>query len=148
MRVLSTFSGISAASVAWEPLGYEFVGYCEPAAFQCHVLAERCDATAPKYLPSGKDFAPKKYTMITEGSVINFGDITAITDADLRALGPIDVLEGGSPCQSFSVAGLRRGLDDDRGNLTLAFAKLALRMREINGLRFVIWENVRRSAFR
>lgn len=87
MRVLSTFSGISAASVAWEPLGYEFVGYCEPAAFQCHVLAERCDATAPKYLPSGKDFAPKKYTVITEGSVINFGDITAITDADLRALG-------------------------------------------------------------
>jgi DNA (cytosine-5)-methyltransferase 1 len=143
MRVLSTFSGISAASVAWKPLGFQFAGYCEPAAFQCHVLAVRCNATSPKYLPSGNDFAPKKYGTITEGSVINFGDITAITDEDLRALGPVDVLEGGSPCQAFSIAGLRKGLGDDRGNLTLAFAQLALRMRQINGLRFVVWENVK-----
>ncbi len=143
MRVLSTFSGISAASCAWKPLGYEFAGYCEPAAFQCHVLNSRCDATAPKYLPKHKDFAPKKYASISGGSVVNFGDITQITDDDLRSLGPVDVLEGGSPCQAFSISGLRRGLDDDRGNLTLAFANLALRMREINGLRFVVWENVK-----
>jgi DNA (cytosine-5)-methyltransferase 1 len=143
MRVLSTFSGISAASVAWKPLGFEFLGYCEPAAFQCHVLAERCDATAPKYLPKHKDFAPKKYAGISGGSVVNFGDITQISDDDLRALGPVDVLEGGSPCQAFSISGLRRGLEDDRGNLTLAFAALALRMREINGLKFVVWENVK-----
>lgn len=143
MRVLSTFSGISAASVAWKPLGFEFKGYCEPAAFQCHVLAARCDATAPKYLPKHKDFSPKKYASIVGGSVVNFGDVTAITDDDLRALGPIDVLEGGSPCQAFSISGLRRGLEDDRGNLTLAFADLALRMREINNLRFVVWENVK-----
>ncbi|MDH2088546.1 DNA (cytosine-5-)-methyltransferase [Rhizobium pusense] len=143
MRVLSTFSGISAASVAWKPLGYVFAGYCEPVAFQCHVLAERCDATAPKYLPSGKGFAPRKYESIRRGSVVNFGDVTAITDDDLRALGQIDVLEGGSPCQAFSISGLRRGLNDDRGNLALAFARLALRMREINGLRFVVWENVK-----
>ncbi len=143
MRVLSTFSGISAASCAWKPLGYDFAGYCEPAAFQCHVLAERCDATAPKYLPASKDFAPKKYAGISGGSVINFGDIMQISDDDLRALGQIDVLEGGSPCQAFSISGLRRGLNDDRGNLALAFARLALRMREINGLRFVVWENVK-----
>lgn len=143
MRVLSTFSGISAASVAWKPLGYEFVGYCEPAAFQCHVLAARCGATAPKYLPSYKGFEPKKYASIRGGTVINFGDITAISDDDLRALGPVDVLEGGSPCQAFSISGLRKGLQDDRGNLTLAFAELALRMREINDLKFVVWENVR-----
>ncbi len=143
MRVLSTFSGISAASVAWKPLGFEFAAYCEPAAFQCHLLAERCGATAPKYLPEGKDFARKKYTGLTEGSVVNFGDITQISDDDLRALGPVDVLEGGSPCQSFSIAGLRLGLDDDRGNLMLAFARLALRMREINSLKYVVWENVK-----
>ncbi len=143
MQVLSTFSGISAASVAWKPLGFDFRGYCEPAAVQAHVLAARCGATAPKYLPAAKGFEPRKYESIRGGSVVNFGEITAITDDDLRALGPIDVLEGGSPCQAFSIAGLRKGLLDDRGNLTLAFARLALRMREINGLRFVIWENVR-----
>ncbi|GMB82790.1 hypothetical protein NN6n1_35730 [Shinella zoogloeoides] len=142
MRVLSTFSGISAASCAWMPLGFEFAGYCEPAAFQSHVLNARCDATAPKYLPADPDFAPKKYKSIVGGSVVNFGDVTQISDDDLRALGPVDVLEGGSPCQAFSISGLRRGLEDDRGNLTLAFADLALRMREINGLRFVVWENV------
>lgn len=143
MRVLSTFSGISAASCAWKPLGFDFRGYCEPAAFQCHVLAARCDATAPRYLPKHKDFAAKKYASISGGSVVNFGDVTAITDDDLRALGRVDVLEGGSPCQAFSISGLRKGLEDDRGNLTLAFADLALRMREINGLKFVIWENVK-----
>ncbi|RVP48122.1 DNA cytosine methyltransferase [Sinorhizobium medicae] len=143
MRVVSTFSGISAASVAWKPLGYDFVSFCEPAAFQSHVLAARCDATAPKYLPPGKGFEPRKYEPIRGGSVVNFGDICQISDDDLRALGPIDVLEGGSPCQAFSISGLRRGLGDDRGNLTLAFAQLAVRMREINGLRFVVWENVK-----
>ena len=143
LRVLSTFSGISAASCAWKPLGFEMVGYCEPAAYQAHVLNQRLGATAPRYLPKGKDFAPKKYEDIVGGSVPNFGDIEQITDADLRALGRVDLLEGGSPCQSFSVAGLRKGLKDSRGNLALAFAQLALRMREINGLRFVVWENVK-----
>lgn len=143
MRVLSTFSGISAASVAWKPFGFEFKGYCEPAAFQSHVLHARCGATAPKYLPQGKGFEPRKYESISGGNVVNFGDITQITDDDLRALGPIDVLEGGSPCQAFSIAGLRKGLSDDRGNLTLAFAQLAERMRNINNLRFIVWENVK-----
>lgn len=142
MRVLSTFSGISAASCAWKPLGFQFAGYCEPAAFQCHVLNARCDATAPKYLPKHSDFAVKKYKSIVGGSVVNFGDVTQISDDDLRALGPVDVLEGGSPCQAFSISGMRKGLEDDRGRLTFAFADLALRMREINGLRFVVWENV------
>ncbi|OHV83632.1 DNA cytosine methyltransferase [Rhizobium sp. LCM 4573] len=143
MRVLSTFSGISAASAAWKPLGFKFVGYCEPSAFPCHVLNKRVEATAPKYLPRGSDFNPRKYRTIVDGSVINFGDITQISDDDLRALGQVDVLEGGSPCQAFSISGLRRGLNDNRGNLALAFARLALRMREINGLRFIVWENVK-----
>jgi len=142
MRVMSTFSGISAASVAWKPLGWEFVAYSEPSAFPCHVLNVRCDATAPKYLPEGKDFDRKKYKHIVGGTIPNYGDITQITDEDLKALGPVDILEGGSPCQSFSVAGARAGLQDARGNLALAFVNLVNRMKKYNGLRFVVYENV------
>lgn len=142
LRVLSTFSGISAASAAWRPLGYDFAGYCEPAVFPAHVLHQRLGATAPKYLPDSREFDRKKYADLAKGNIVNYGDITQITDSDLRELGAIDVLEGGSPCQSFSVAGLRGGLSDDRGNLALGFVDLALRMKEINGLRFVVWENV------
>ncbi|KQQ72384.1 hypothetical protein ASF70_12685 [Rhizobium sp. Leaf321] len=141
MRVLSTFSGISAASVAWKHQGFQIVGYCEPSPFQSHVLNQRCGATSPKYLPAAKGFEAKKYSGITGGTVINFGDIEQITDDDLRALGPVDILEGGSPCQSFSIAGFRGGLSDSRGNLMLAFARLALRMKEINKLKLVVWEN-------
>ena len=143
LRVFSTFSGISAATAAWKPLGMELVGYCEPSAFPAHVLAARCGATTPKYLPDGAEFVRKKYRSITAGSVPNFGDITQLTDDDLRSLGRVDVLEGGSPCQAFSISGLRKGLNDDRGNLALAFAQLVERMRKINGLRFVVWENVK-----
>lgn len=142
LRVFSIFSGISAASVAWQPLGFKMVGYCEPAAFPARVLHQRLGATSPKYLPDGKDFAAKHYAGMEGGRIINFGDIEQITNDDLRRLGPVDILEGGSPCQAFSVAGNRGGLDDARGNLALAFAKLALRMKDINGLRFVVWENV------
>nr|WP_316654834.1 DNA cytosine methyltransferase [uncultured Gellertiella sp.] len=111
LRVFSTFSGISAATAAWSPLGMEMVGYCEPSAFPAHVLAARCKATAPKYLPDGPDFDRKKYRGIAGGSVPNFGDILQLTDDDLRSLGRVDVLEGGSPCQAFSISGLRKGVD-------------------------------------
>jgi DNA (cytosine-5)-methyltransferase 1 len=66
--------------------------------------------------------------------VHNYGDFTKI-GADAPA---VDVLVGGTPCQSFSVAGVRKGLDDERGNLTLEFLKLAGRIRP----RWVVWENV------
>lgn len=136
MKVFSTFSGISAASVAWKPMGYDFVAYAEPADFPSRVLTDRLGASSPIYKVDGMYDGPVK-----EG-IPNFGDIEQITDEDLEELGPIDVLEGGSPCQAFSMAGLRRGFSDARGNLTLAFVNLALRMRKINGLRFVVWENV------
>ncbi|MHA6643758.1 DNA cytosine methyltransferase [Mesorhizobium sp. A623] len=139
-RVMSCFSGISAASVAWKD-DFEFVAFSEPAAFQSHVLHHRCGASRPKYLPEG--FDPADYETLPESGVVNFGDISQITDDDLRKLGHVDVLEGGSPCQDFSVAGLRQGLDGTRGNLTLAFVMLAERMKRINGLKFVVWENVR-----
>lgn len=140
LRVLSVCSGISAASVAWKPLGFEFVGFAEIDPFACHVLAQRCGATAPKYLPDGKSRAAFK--TIEGGTVINFGDLTQISDDDLRALGVVDILEGGTPCQGFSLAGLRGGLGDPRGALTLAFVILAHRMRKLCGLRYAILENV------
>lgn len=75
-------------------------------------------------------------------SIPNFGDICQITDEDLTALGPVDVLEGGPPCQAFSVAGMRKGLQDKRGSLSLEFCRLAERMKEINGTRYIVFENV------
>lgn len=64
----------------------------------------------------------------------NYGDFTTIgTDA-----GPVDILCGGTPCQSFSVAGRRGGMDDPRGNLSLEFAALAERV----SARWILWENV------
>lgn len=77
------------------------------------------------------------------GRVPNFGDLAQITDDDLLALGPVDILEGGSPCQAFSIAGRQLGLDDYRGNLTLQFVELAYRMQKLNGLKYVVWENVK-----
>jgi DNA (cytosine-5)-methyltransferase 1 len=68
----------------------------------------------------------------------NLGDMTKITENDLEKRGPVDILVGGTPCQSFSVAGLRRGLDDPRGNLALRFLQLAGAIRP----RWVLWENV------
>jgi DNA (cytosine-5)-methyltransferase 1 len=137
---MSTCSGISAASVAWKPLGYVFAAFAEVDPFACHVLAQRCDATAPRHLPEGSK--PKDYSGIVGGGVPNLGDLTQITDADLEALGDVDVLEGGTPCQGFSIAGLRGGLIDPRGQLTLAFVQLAHRMCRINNLKYIVWENV------
>ena len=63
------------------------------------------------------------------------GDFTTIGEKDYA---PIDLLVGGTPCQSFSIAGLRKGLADDRGNLALEFIRLAERTKP----RWVLWENV------
>lgn len=97
--------------MAWEPLGWECAGVAEIAAFPSAVLAH--------HFPE----------------VRNHGDFTKIEAGDI---GPIDLLVGGTPCQSFSLAGLRRGLADDRGNLALEFLRLADRTRP----RWLLWENV------
>ena len=113
MRYLSVCSGIEAASVAWHPLGWEAVGFSEIEAFPSAVLAHRVP------------------------TVPNFGDLTRHAEWNLKP-GTVDLLVGGTPCQSFSVAGLRAGMADPRGNLALTFLALVDRQRP----RWVLWENV------
>lgn len=111
VRYLSVCSGIEAATVAWEPLGWTPVAFAEINPFASAVLTH--------HYPS----------------VPNWGDITRYATWPETT---IDVLVGGTPCQSFSLAGLRHGLNDARGNLMLTFLEIAARYRP----RWVIWENV------
>lgn len=111
MRYGSVCSGIEAATAAWHPLGWEPAFFSEIEPFPRAVLAH--------HYPN----------------VPCHGDFTTI-GAD--EYGPIDLLVGGTPCQSFSIAGLRGGMADDRGNLALEYIRLAHRKRA----RWVVWENV------
>ncbi len=99
IRYLSLCSGIEAASVAWQPLGWKPVAFAEIESFPCAVLAY--------HYPE----------------VPNLGDMTQIDGHQFR--GKVDVLVAGTPCQAFSVAGARRGLEDERGNLTLKLVEIA-----------------------
>ena len=112
MRYGSVCSGIEAASVAWKHLGWECAFVSEIEKFPSAVLAQRFP------------------------DVPNLGDFTKIKPGDYA--GEIDLLVGGTPCQAFSIAGLRKGLNDERGNLALEFARLAFRTHA----RWVVWENV------
>lgn len=98
MKYLSVCSGIEAASVAWESLGWEPVAFSEIEPFPSSVLAERFP------------------------DVPNLGDMTKYEEWNIPA---IDLLVGGTPCQAFSVAGKRGSLGDDRGNLCLTFCRMA-----------------------
>ena len=111
MRYLSVCAGIEAASVAWHHMGWEPVAFSEIEKFPSAILAH--------HYPN----------------VPNWGDMTKFKDwPDAN----IDVLVGGTPCQSFSVAGLRKGLDDPRGNLMLTYLAIAQRYRP----KWLVWENV------
>jgi len=113
MRYLSVCSGIEAASAAWHDFGWTPVGFSEIEAFPSAVLAHRFP------------------------HVPNFGDMTKYKEWPLEA-GSVDLLVGGTPCQSFSVAGLRKGLDDPRGNLMLTYLAIADHFR----VPWLLWENV------
>ncbi len=113
MRYLSVCSGIEAASVAWHHLGWEPVGFSEIEPFPAAVLAHRFP------------------------NIPNYGDMTKHESWPITR-GAIDLLVGGTPCQSFSVAGLRQGLADPRGNLMLTYLAIADRLRP----RWLVWENV------
>lgn len=111
MKYLSLFSGIEAASAAWGPLGWEPLAFSEIDPFPSAVLAH--------HYPG----------------VPNLGDVTRFHEwPDLEP----DIIVGGSPCQAFSIAGLRKGLDDPRGNLTLTYLAVVDRYRP----QWVVWENV------
>jgi DNA (cytosine-5)-methyltransferase 1 len=113
MRYLSVCSGIEAASAAWHDFGWTPVGFSEIEAFPSAVLAHRFP------------------------HVPNFGDMTKYKEWPLAA-GSVDLLVGGTPCQSFSVAGLRKGLDDPRGNLMLTYLAIADHFQ----IPWLVWENV------
>lgn len=115
LNYLSVCSGIEAASVAWGPLGWTAAAFSEIEKFPCAVLAH--------HYPD----------------VPNLGDMTLM---DVEPLGRIDILVGGTPCQAFSVAGLRQSLGDARGNLTLSYVRLVHELVEHHGLRNAVWENV------
>ncbi|MCC6212228.1 MAG: DNA cytosine methyltransferase [Burkholderiales bacterium] len=118
MNYLSLFSGIEAASVAWTPLGWQCVGVAEIDPFPCAVLAH--------HYPN----------------VPNLGSVTDITDEQIAALGPIDVVVGGSPCQDLSVAGKRAGLAGERSGLFHEQLRIFHAARHLCGARFLVWENV------
>lgn len=99
MRYLSVCSGIEAASVAWETLGWSPVAFSEIEPFPSRVLATRFPG------------------------VPNLGDMTKFREWDIER-GAVDLIVGGTPCQAFSVAGLRKGLEDPRGNLSLVYVAM------------------------
>lgn len=113
MKFLSVCSGIEAASVAWKPLGWEAVGFSEIEPFPCAVLAH--------HYPD----------VPNHGSLLDWKDW-------INDVPEFDVLAGGTPCQGFSVAGRRGGLDDPRSQLAFDFLGIA-RSRQP---RWVFWENV------
>lgn len=113
MKYLSVCSGIEAATVAWHSLGWKAAAYSEIEAFPSAVLAH--------HYPD----------------IPNVGDMTKFKEWNIEP-GTIDLLVGGTPCQSFSVAGLRKGLADPRGNLALVYCGILDHLKP----RWFVWENV------
>ena len=124
IRFGSVCSGIEAASVAWHPLGWRAAWLSEIEPFPCAVLAH--------HYPD----VPNLGDMTTLPERIRTGEVEAP-----------DVFCGGTPCQAFSVAGLRKSLDDARGNLSLTFCEIANEIDASRHLRgqhpaVIFWENV------
>jgi len=113
IRYLSVCSGMEAATVAWHHMGWTPVGFSEIEPFPSAILKHH-------------------YPTIT-----NYGDLTKFKEWPIER-GAVDLLVGGTPCQAFSVAGLRQGLADPRGNLALVFLGLADHLRP----KYILWENV------
>jgi DNA (cytosine-5)-methyltransferase 1 len=123
VKYLSLFSGIEACSVAWKPLGWDCVAVSEIEKFPCEVLNY--------HYPN----------------VPNLGDVTKITEDQIKNLGQINIVVGGSPCQDLSLAGKRKGFTNADGTVT----RSGLFYTQYNifkwaqkhcGARFLLWENV------
>jgi len=112
MNYISVCSGIEAATVAWNKLGWNPLGFSEIDKFPSAVLQH--------HYPN----------------VPNLGDMTKYKEWNINE--SVDLIIGGTPCQSFSVAGLRGGLEDSRGNLTLTFVQILNHFKP----KWFIWENV------
>jgi len=120
----SVCSGIEAATLAWKPLGMRATWFAEIEAFPSAVLAHHYPAT------------PNLGDMTKIGALVLAGKISAP-----------DVLVGGTPCQAFSVAGMREGLTDPRGTLTIKYVELAdavdyVRAGQRKPASVIVWENV------
>jgi DNA (cytosine-5)-methyltransferase 1 len=124
LRYASVCSGIEAVTVAWEPLGLVPTWFSEIDSFANALLARRYP------------------------QVPNLGDMTQIASRIQQgAICAPDILVGGTPCQSFSVAGMRNGLADPRGELTLKYVELAnvidqTRLTQKEEPAIIVWENV------
>lgn len=114
MRYATLCSGIETPTVAWRPLGWHSVWHSEIEPFPNAVLAY--------HYPH----------------VPNLGDMTRIHDNETYRNEPVDLICAGTPCQSFSLAGLRGGMADPRGNLTLHLLRILAEKRP----RWLVWENV------
>ncbi len=112
MKYGSVCSGVEAATAAWHPLGWKPQWFSEIEKFPSAVLAH--------HYPD----------------VPNLGDMTKFKEWPSER--SIDVLVGGTPCQSFSIAGLRKGIDDPRGNLMLTYLAIAAQYQP----KWLVWENV------
>lgn len=118
MRYPSLFSGIEAATVAWESLGWEPAAFCEFDDFPSAVLRSH-------------------YPGVT-----NMGDITSVTEKDIMGLGHIDLVVFGSPCQDLSISGKREGLAGERSGLFSNAIRIIQWCRKHCGTRYALWENV------
>jgi DNA (cytosine-5)-methyltransferase 1 len=112
VNYLSVCSGIEAATVAWHDMGWKPIGFSEIEKFPSQLLQHH-------------------YPNVT-----NYGDMTKFKEWNINDT--VGLLVGGTPCQSFSVAGLRKGLEDPRGNLMLTYLGIADKFKP----KWLLWENV------
>ena len=112
VNYLSVCSGIEAATVAWHDMGWKPIGFSEIEKFPSQLLQHH-------------------YPHVT-----NYGDMTKYKEWNINDT--VGLLVGGTPCQSFSVAGLRKGLEDPRGNLMLTYLGIADHFKP----KWLLWENV------
>lgn len=153
---LSICSGLGGAALALDALGFREVANAEIEPFCAALLDHRYGSGRPWRMPDPeaegltdderrerraaiRAVAHLDPTALGGNAPPNLGDFTQIEPSELP---PVDMLIGGTPCQAFSFAGLRRGMADARGNLTLAFVELAHGLAETNGTRCALWENV------